>query len=129
MAERRQGNGGGKAVLSGNDAVEHEAHYGKKQAEEQGPPEIPDLKAGNQRTRQEDEQGIQHKNEQPQGYDSKGEGEDYENRPYDGVYEAKHKGSDDRRTKAFHCYAGEEVRTDQNHDGSDEPVDEQVHYS
>ncbi len=108
--------------------MQHEAHDGEKQAEEQGPREITDLEAGDQGARKEYEEGIQHKNKESQGDDGEGQGKDYEDRSHNGVYETKDEGSDNGCAYTSHRYAGKDIRADQDGDRRDEPAYEQVHY-
>ena len=47
--------------------MEYEAHHGKDEAEDEGPAEALDMEAGNDGARQEDEKGVEHEDEEPEG--------------------------------------------------------------
>ena len=75
--------------------MEHEAYRRENEAEQKGPPEAPNLEAGDDGARQKDEEGVQYKDEKSESEDGEGESQKYEDRPDNGIDETEDKGGDD----------------------------------
>ena len=110
-----------------HDAVKNETDQRKEKAEEEGPPETAHLEPGHDGGCEEHKKRINHEYEYSEGYDGKGQGENDEDGPQDGVYKAQDERRDQRGKEVPHDYAREDIRSYDYRKSGQKPVYDDAH--